>query len=109
MVSMRTSTEKRPEHILLVVEGESATRNVLSGFLAGRGYRVAPFTIENSDWLFSSVYGKAQKSGDEALAAKVREAYLAHSEAMLDWFETLAKAERSHANRFQKALDTLGK
>ena len=31
MASMRTATEKRPEHIL-VVEGESATRNVLSGF-----------------------------------------------------------------------------
>ncbi len=26
-----------------------------------------------------------------------------------DWFETLAKAERSHANRFQKALDALDK
>ena len=26
-----------------------------------------------------------------------------------DWFETLAKAERSHANRFKKALDALGK
>ena len=25
-----------------------------------------------------------------------------------DWFETLAKAERSHANRFQKALDSMG-
>ncbi len=24
-----------------------------------------------------------------------------------DWFETLAKAERSHANRFKKALDGL--
>jgi rubrerythrin len=24
-----------------------------------------------------------------------------------DWFETLAKAERSHAGRFQRALDTL--
>jgi rubrerythrin len=24
-----------------------------------------------------------------------------------DWFETLAKAERSHANRFQKALNAL--
>src|SRR3954451_3130696 len=24
-----------------------------------------------------------------------------------DWFETLAKTERSHANRFQKALDQL--
>jgi rubrerythrin len=26
-----------------------------------------------------------------------------------DWFETLARAERSHANRFQKALDALDK
>jgi rubrerythrin len=25
-----------------------------------------------------------------------------------DWFERLAKAERSHANRFQKALESLG-
>src|SRR3954462_4971376 len=25
-----------------------------------------------------------------------------------DWFETLAKAERSHANRYQKALNDLG-
>ncbi len=35
---MRTAPEKRPEHIL-VVESEHTTRNVLSGFLAGRGYR----------------------------------------------------------------------
>ena len=28
-------------------------------------------------------------------------------EEVADWFETLAKAERSHADRFQKALDTL--
>src|ERR1700752_3816019 len=27
-------------------------------------------------------------------------------EEIADWFETLAKGERSHANRFQKALDT---
>lgn len=26
---------------------------------------------------------------------------------LADWFETLAKAERSHANRFQKALEAL--
>ena len=25
-----------------------------------------------------------------------------------DWFETLAKAEKSHAGRFQRALDSLG-
>ena len=26
-----------------------------------------------------------------------------------EWFETLARAEKSHAGRFQKGLDTLGK
>ncbi len=35
---MRPAYDKRPEHIL-VVESEIATRNVLSGFLAGRGHR----------------------------------------------------------------------
>ena len=29
-------------------------------------------------------------------------------EEIADWFETLAKAERSHAGRFQKALNELG-
>ena len=28
-------------------------------------------------------------------------------EEIADWFETLAKAERSHANRFQRTLDSL--
>ena len=28
-------------------------------------------------------------------------------EEIADWFETLAKAERSHAGRFRRALDTL--
>src|SRR5690348_13950429 len=28
-------------------------------------------------------------------------------EEIADWFETLAKAERSHANKFQKSLDSL--
>jgi len=28
-------------------------------------------------------------------------------EEIADWFETLAKAERSHANKFAKALETL--
>ena len=30
-------------------------------------------------------------------------------EEIADWFETLAKAEKSHAGRFQRALDSLGK
>ena len=63
----------------------------LEKFLAGRGYRIAPFTIENSDWVFSNAYAKSKKAGDDAMAAKIRDAYLAYSDAMLTWFETLAK------------------
>jgi len=29
-------------------------------------------------------------------------------EEIADWFETLSKAEKSHAGKFQRALDTLG-
>ena len=29
-------------------------------------------------------------------------------EEVADWFETLAKAEKSHAGKFQRALETLG-
>jgi peptidoglycan/xylan/chitin deacetylase (PgdA/CDA1 family) len=63
----------------------------LEKFLAGRGYRIAPFTIENSDWIFSAAYAKAKAGADEALATKVREAYLDYTDAMVTWFETVAK------------------
>jgi len=65
----------------------------LDKFLAGRGYRVAPFTIENSDWLFSSVYAKAMAASDSATMTRVREAYLTYNDTMLDWDETLAKED----------------
>ena len=41
-------------------------------------------------------------------SGKDRAAREENFDEIADWFETLAKAERSHANRFQKALDELG-
>lgn len=62
----------------------------LEKFLTGRGYRIAPFTIENSDWVFSAAYTRALRTPDQALAAKIRDAYLAYTDTMLDWCETLS-------------------
>jgi hypothetical protein len=74
--------------------GPTAEKKIgLERFLAGRGYRIAPFTIENSDWIFTAAYAKARKAGDEALATRVRDAYLAYNDTMTDWFETLAKED----------------
>lgn len=60
-------------------------------FLTDRGYTVAPFTIEDSDWTFSNAYGRAREKKDNALRARVREAYLAYFDQMMDWFEQVAQ------------------
>ena len=69
----------------------------LNKFLAARGYRVAPFTVENSDWIFSAAYAKAIASGDATQAAKLHDEYLAYTGRMIDWCETLANEDFGHA------------
>ncbi|MBT4493760.1 MAG: rubrerythrin, partial [Gammaproteobacteria bacterium] len=56
--------------------------------------------------LQASVAGETHEYSDmyPGMAAMARDEGF---DEIADWFETLAKAERSHANRFQKALDTL--
>ena len=61
-------------------------------------------TIAN---LASAVQGETHEYTDmyPGMAKTAREEGF---DEIADWFETLAKAERSHANRFTKALDELG-
>ena len=58
------------------------------------------------DNLTAAVAGEPHEYTDmyPGMAKQAREE--GHDE-IADWFETLAKAERSHANRYQKALDAL--
>jgi peptidoglycan/xylan/chitin deacetylase (PgdA/CDA1 family) len=51
-------------------------KDAIDQFLAARGYRIAPHTVENSDFIFNTVYVRAQAAGDRALAERVRDAYL---------------------------------
>jgi rubrerythrin len=61
-----------------------STENNLKAAIAGETYE------------YTDMYpGMAKTAREESL------------DEIADWFETLAKAERSHANRFQKALDNL--
>ncbi len=59
-----------------------------------------------SDNLKAAIVGETHEYTDmyPGMAKTAREEGF---EEIADWFETLAKAERSHANRFQKALDAL--
>ena len=59
-----------------------------------------------SDNLASAIAGETHEYTDmyPGMAKAARDE---NFDEITDWFETLAKAERSHANRFQKALNAL--
>ena len=43
------------------------TRRQAEAFLANRGYRIAPVTLDAWDWMYAGVYEDAKKRGDTAL------------------------------------------
>ena len=59
-----------------------------------------------SDNLKAAVAGETHEYTD-MYPGMARAARQEGFDEIADWFETLAKAEKSHAGRFQKALDTL--
>ena len=62
---------------------------------------------ETEDNLKSAIHGETHEYTD-MYPGMARTARDEGFDEIADWFETLAKAERSHANRFQKALDAMG-
>ena len=75
----------------LVEVGDPATGLPIGGTSDNLKAAIAGETHEYTD-MYPGMAKTARDEGHEEIA---------------DWFETLAKAERSHANRFQKALDGL--
>jgi peptidoglycan-N-acetylglucosamine deacetylase len=65
--------------------------DAIAAFLTGRGYRVAPCTIDNSDYEFNTTYVLALKRHDMATAAKLLAEYLSYSAAEIDWYSKLDK------------------
>jgi rubrerythrin len=59
-----------------------------------------------ADNLRSAVAGETHEYAD-MYPGMAKDARDEGFDEIADWMETLAKAERSHANRFQKALDAL--
>jgi len=88
-------------------EGETGHAHGHLEFLEAVGDPATGLPIGGSrDNLKAAVAGETHEYTDmyPGMAKTAREE--GHDE-IADWFETLAKAERSHANRYQKALDAL--
>jgi peptidoglycan/xylan/chitin deacetylase (PgdA/CDA1 family) len=77
-------------HPMLHAGKDAATRRGLEEFLAAHDYRIAPVTLDNSDWMFAAVYAPAL-GADPPLAARVKQAYLAYMESIFAFFEARSK------------------
>jgi peptidoglycan/xylan/chitin deacetylase (PgdA/CDA1 family) len=64
-----------------------AIRDSLLQFLAAHGYRVAPVTDDNSDWIFSLASERALQRGDSSALRAIEMAYVPYMERKLDYWE----------------------
>lgn len=60
-------------------------------FLKEHGYRIAPITFDNGDYIFARAYDLARDKGDKALMKRVGEAYVPYMEAKLAYWEEQSK------------------
>jgi peptidoglycan-N-acetylglucosamine deacetylase len=96
LLAKRGRTPRYYRHPYLETGATPEDRAKFEGWLSDHGYRVAPVTLENSDWLFALPYDEAVQSGDSAYAMKVQAAYLAYTAEIVPWYR-------------QAALDVLGR
>ena len=57
----------------------------------GRGYRIAPVTVDAWDWMYGGVYEDAKKHGDAALQEKLVKSYLSYTDEVFAYSEQLSK------------------
>ena len=79
-------------HPYLRAGRSAADKEALAEFVRVHGYRIAPVTVDTSDWLWAAGYRKAIAAGDEAAMAKLREGYVPYMLAKIDYFEQQSAA-----------------
>lgn len=91
LLAERGRQERWYRHPYLETGPTLAIRQHFEGWLAAHGYRVAPVSMENSDWKFAEPYDDALKRGDAAAAAHIRDAYLAYTRRIVPWYRAAAR------------------
>ena len=54
--------------------------------LAARHYRIAPVSMDNSDWMFAGAYRRAEAAGDTERMRRIGEAFVAYMDEALDFW-----------------------
>jgi peptidoglycan/xylan/chitin deacetylase (PgdA/CDA1 family) len=78
-------------HPFLNTGPDLKTKNRFDRFLASRGYRVAPVTLDNQEWIFADVYRKAKQRGDQDEMRLVADLYVPYMESVFEFYEQLSR------------------
>ena len=62
----------------------------LNRFLAGRGYTVAPVTIDNQEWVYANAYAAARAHNDQPNVKRIAQDYVKYMEECFAFFEQLS-------------------
>jgi peptidoglycan/xylan/chitin deacetylase (PgdA/CDA1 family) len=63
----------------------------LDKFLAANGYRIAPVSFDNADYIFSRAYDNAFDKNDHDLMKRVGDAYVPYMRAKLEYWENQSR------------------
>ena len=92
LLTQRGKTLRYFRHPFLHAGRDLETQKHLAKFLASRGCRVAPVTIDNSDWIFASAYMKAVDRVDKEMMQRVAAAYLPYMEKKFEYYERQSRS-----------------
>ena len=74
-------------HPFLHTGRDTVIRHGVESFLEDHGYRVAPVTIDNYDYVFARAYDRAIATKDTSLQRRVRVEYLDYMDRVLMYYE----------------------
>lgn len=86
LLAVRGRRERWFRYPYLETGATRASRDQVMAWLAKHGYRIAPVTMENSDWQFSAPYDDAVARGDVREADHIRQQYLTFTRAIVAWY-----------------------
>lgn len=87
LLAERGTAPRYFRHPFLHTGQDLATRDGVHAFLAEHGYRVAPVTIDNSEWIYSAAYDRVHRALDEALMDRLGASYVDYMESMVAYYE----------------------
>ena len=123
LVEGRGGTYRWFRHPFLQTGRDLDTKRAVESWLSDHGYRVAPVTIDNSEWVYARAYTIALRKKDKDLVRRIAESYLDYMMRVVAYYERqsellfgrqipqvlLVHANRINADHFGALADRIAK